>query len=651
MFINRINQGNDGDIVIATAFDGIMLVRQDGKLKYQLKAIDGLPNNNVICTFIDREKNLWLGLDNGISIVNTSSPFTRVLPDGSQDGPGYDVKVFQDKVYFATSSGLFFTDWSGEANLGAFKKVKNSDGQAWGLDVVNGQLVLSNFGGAFLVENDQANSIDNTGSWLFRSYNKNPDLIYSGHYRGISFFNDKTFEKLQSVRGLQEPSRFIEEDQNGDLWMSHPYLGVYRVENPDLPHAQQVTHLGAAEGLPSDLHNHVFKVYDQIVVAAEQGVYTYDAEHCVFEIHPVLTEYLGPDIKVRRLIEAANGDVWFITSKEVGVLKVIKKGLKNNAIEKITFPALNNMMNNGWEKIYSIDENHVFITTVNGFLHFDGSTEHKTDFDVLLRNIRVNGSRVIHMNGSSGPANDEVRFSFAPNQNTLGFELAATAYFSSEFVYFQYYLEGYDSNWTPFTKLRFKEYINLPFGDYTLHIRARRQSGELSAIKTIGIYIETPWYLTGVAMTMYILLGCIFIAVLYYRTNVRFVELEQKVDETIEKSKEEIERLETEKIQAELEHKKRELVSATMHLMKKNETMMDLANKLASLKEQAREDSIKSELRKLIWVLRQEGDEDDNWDQIMYHFNELNKGFFGKLKQKYPALTPKDLRLSRPICK
>lgn len=642
-FINNIQSGNNGDIIVATAFEGIILLDKNGAFKYQLRDNDGLPNNKVICTFIDRDKNLWLGLDNGISIVNISSPFSRVLPNGYQDGPGYAVKAFKDKIYFGTSSGLFYTDWRAGSHLGSFQKVQNSDGQVWGLDSINGELILSYISGAFLVENDQARQFNDIGSWLFRSYKKNPKLVFAGDYKGISFYDGQTFEEILSVDDLQESSRFLEEDQHGDIWMSHPYLGIYRVVNPGIPGSQQVIHLGKNAGLPSDLHNHVFKIYDQIVVAAEYGVYTFNSEKETFEVHPTLTEYFGRDTKVRRLIEASNGDVWYVTSKEVGVLKIAKKGLKVNNIQQLSFPELNNMMNRGWEKIYPLNEDHVFITTANGFLHYDGTNDNKTEFNVLLKNIHLHKDSVIHIDCNTNLSDV---FTFSYHENDLGFELAATEYFLNEDVTFQYFLEGYDTDWPPFTKQRYKEYAGLPFGDYVLHIRAKRQSGACSDEKTLHIRIQTPWYWANPALAMYALLLGLIILGLYRRANSRYEELEQKVGETIEKSKEEIERLETEKIQAELEHKKRELVSSTMHLMKKNDTIIQLANKLSSIKDRAEDDTIKSELGKLVRVLKQEEVKDDSWEQIMYHFNELHKGFFDKLKQQYPTLTPKDLRLS-----
>ncbi|MFK7973033.1 MAG: triple tyrosine motif-containing protein [Bacteroidia bacterium] len=644
-FITKIHRSNNGNIVIATAFEGALMVDQDGKFKYQLMTSDGLPNNNVICTFIDRDKNLWLGLDNGISIINISTPFSRVLPNGPQDGPGYAVKVFRDKVYFGTSSGLFYADWDPEATLNSFKKVENCDGQVWGLDVIKDQLVMSHADGAFLVENSQAQPFDNIGSWLFRSCKNAPELTYSGNYNGIAFWDSNTFDKQRSVSDLSKSSRFIEEDRKGDLWMSHPYLGIYRVVNPGIPDSQHVVHLGASAGLPSNLHNHIFNIYGQIIVAAEQGVYVFNTEKNVFEIHSTLTEYFGPSTKVRRLVEAGNGDVWYVTTQEVGVLKIAEKGLKTNRVQKISFPELSNMMIGGWEKIYPLSNEHVFINTTNGFLHYDGSIDHKTHFDVLLKNIHVNESSIIQLNDAIDLDGD-LEYTFSPNQNALGFELAATQYYNNEYVSFQYYLKGFDTDWTPFTKLRFKEYLNLPSGNYTLHIRAKQQSGRLSEVKTIGIHIQTSWYRTYPALAMYLLLLSIAAVALYRWSSNRYEELEQKVGATIEKSKEEVERLETEKIQVQLEHKKRELVSSTMHLMKKNETIIELADNLTTIMNQAQDDSIKLRLGKLIRVLRQEGVQDDSWEQIMYHFSELHKGFFDKLKQDYPALTPKDLRLS-----
>ena len=52
----------------------------NGNLLLHIDQEKGLNNNTVLSMIEDSDQNLWLGLDNGISIVNMNSPF-RVFND------------------------------------------------------------------------------------------------------------------------------------------------------------------------------------------------------------------------------------------------------------------------------------------------------------------------------------------------------------------------------------------------------------------------------------------------------------------------------------------------------------------------------------------------------------------------------------------
>ena len=100
----------DGRIAIGTTFEGLLIVHPDGRTWQHLHKENGLLTNNVLSMLADKDHHLWLGLDNGISYVLTDAPFSRFSPDGKAQGAGYDVQVFDDKIYFATSNGLFFSE-------------------------------------------------------------------------------------------------------------------------------------------------------------------------------------------------------------------------------------------------------------------------------------------------------------------------------------------------------------------------------------------------------------------------------------------------------------------------------------------------------------------------------------------------------------
>jgi ligand-binding sensor domain-containing protein len=62
----------DGSYVIGTVSNGVFYFDLQRKgIIFQNK---GLSNNTVLSLFEDADKNLWVGLDNGINCINLQSP-------------------------------------------------------------------------------------------------------------------------------------------------------------------------------------------------------------------------------------------------------------------------------------------------------------------------------------------------------------------------------------------------------------------------------------------------------------------------------------------------------------------------------------------------------------------------------------------------
>src|SRR5690606_1230798 len=72
-------QLEDGTFVVGSISNGFYHLDQDGKLIRHVNQSKGLNNNTVLSLFEDTDHNLWLGLDNGISVVNLHSPFNEYI--------------------------------------------------------------------------------------------------------------------------------------------------------------------------------------------------------------------------------------------------------------------------------------------------------------------------------------------------------------------------------------------------------------------------------------------------------------------------------------------------------------------------------------------------------------------------------------------
>ncbi|MFD2585787.1 tetratricopeptide repeat protein [Croceitalea marina] len=101
-------------------------------------------------------------------------------------------------------------------------------------------------------------------------------------------------------------------------------------------------------------------------------------------------------------------------------------------------------------------------------------------------------------------------------------------------------------------------------------------------------------------------------------------------------------KLEKEKVDAELAFKKKELTTHALHLAKKNEVLESLKQKAQELKE--REES-KNGYQQLIRTINFDLQDDNNWENFSRYFEEVHKDFNSNVKIKYPQVTSNELRL------
>ena len=97
---------NEEWIALATTNRGVYITDHQGNIVQGFSKTEQLQNNNVLSIFLDRQQNVWLGLDNGIDFIAYNSPIKHINPL-LMDGSGYTAIIHHNHLYTGTSSGLF----------------------------------------------------------------------------------------------------------------------------------------------------------------------------------------------------------------------------------------------------------------------------------------------------------------------------------------------------------------------------------------------------------------------------------------------------------------------------------------------------------------------------------------------------------------
>ena len=657
---------NSDWVGLATNNNGIYIIDHKGNIIQGFSRKEQIQNNNVLSIFLDNQGNLWLGLDNGIAFIAYNSAIKHISPL-TGDGSGYAVMRHDGSLFMGTSNGLYQVPLQPVKDLsfskGNFSLVRGTSGQTWSLSEINDQLLLGHHEGAFIIKGNEAVQVSHkAGFWNFVPLSSTlaSSQIVAGHYKGLQFFDYRggSFIPSFDLPWFSESSRFVAIDQDDNIWVSHPYHGVFRIsKNADGAYVEKT--YTDKNGLPSLLNNHAYKIKNRVLIATEKGVYQYNAQKDAFEPSPYYQKLLGNQ-SLRYLKEDAEGNIWFIHEKNLGLAD-----LSGQEPHILYLPELNNKMLSGFEFIYPIDESNVFMGGETGFYHINLAKYKKTvpELRVQVRTVRITGKKDSLLFGGYFKNVNEKQLQdskdipeLSYSWKTLHFEFASTLFGYQANLEYSYRLDGFEDNWSEWTRRTEKEYTNLPAGNYRFEVKVRNNLGNESAVSGYAFTILPPWYQSTIAKLFYLLL---LLAIIYgvYRWQHKKFQLQHKKFEEeqqkllyiheLERNKTESElvALRNQKLESDINFKNSELASSAMHLVKKGELLTKVKGELTQVMKRLENEQAISELKKMIKTLSEDDQVDKEWENFTKHFDTVHSDFVVRVKEKHPAITGNEMKL------
>ncbi|UII23858.1 ligand-binding sensor domain-containing protein [Fulvivirga ligni] len=661
----------NGNFAIGTQNNGLYLMSPQGQLILHLNKGQGLNNRTVLCLYEDLQNNLWLGHNNGISYIELGMPLTYIDEQVGVPGSGYAGFLDGNDLYLGTNNGLFHKKITTQATA-EYNFVPNTDGQVYSIEKVKNHLLLGHHQGAFEIKDSKATSISTAlGSWTFLPLKNHPDYVIGGNYKGLNLYKEVNgkLEFQNKIEGFNESSRVMEQADNGDIWMTHGYKGVYRITLSDaLDKVEKVKFYGEDSGLPSNLLINVFNINNRLVFTTTDQIYRYDEKTDRFIIDDTFKDYFDNEI-VTALAEDPYQNIYFLSPDEIGILKNEPTG--GFTVKDDIFNKLKNMLNDDLQNISILSANQALYGAKEGFILYDASGQDMANYNyrTLIREVKIttddertlfkgfnveNGDIIDHQPKSEVPEIDYAN-------NSIQFTYSAAYVDGLERTEYKYWLENSEKNWSTWTQKTEKEYTNLHEGTYTFHVKARNIYGKESEITTYKFVVLPPWYRTSLAYIIYTLLIIAVLFVSFYlfdkkhKKEKRAMSLNQEkeinrknteIKNIARESADEIERLKNENLTKEIESKNKELATSTMHLINKNGFIANIKNNLSGISKRSKNQEVKKELRKIITNIDKNISQDDDWEHFSFHFDQVHGDFTNRLKIEYPNLSPQEMKLS-----
>ena len=643
--INEVIKLSSGDYAVGTQNNGLFILNPNLSIKQHFTKNNGLSDRTVKSVYEDNFNNLWIALNIGIDYLKMSLPFSFINEEVGIEGTGYAAHKFKNTIYLGTSNGVFIQNSINEFIYPTtYQFVSGSEGQVYNFSQIDNELILNHHHGAFIIKGYELEKFHDIGSWTFIKTHK-PGLILGGDYQGIRYFSKQNnkWTKIGEIPNLNESSRILELENDSTLWMTHGYKGAYKLQlNRNMQLKNDIQHFGEESGFPSNILISSYNLNGKLVFTSEQGIYDFNSNSLKFSSNSFFDKILGKD-HVSALAYGKNNSIYYIQNQEFGELKEESYGKFKK--ETTVFKHINKFINDDLQNISIIDNQNILIGAKEGFIHYNPFKNHDVneDFSVLIRSIEI-----IQSKDSTSIINPSFTKTLEINTDqTIEIEYTSPYFDGFEDLEYSYRLTPLDDTWSKWSPISEKGYDHLPYGQYTFEVKALNLYGLESEISSFSFEVLTPWYATQTAKLGYIGIGLLAFIITpliqrrKYKTEKSIITEEKEKELKIKD--EEIDKLHTEKLKTELDLKNDQLTSITMQLLKSNEFIQDIQNKIGATIE---EGVSKQGLKKIIKTIDLELSDNDSWNQFAYHFDQVHGNYLEKLSNKNIRLSPREIKLA-----
>ena len=574
---------------------GVIITDNKLNVKKHLTTDNGLQNNTIFNVFPDKDKNIWLGTNDGISVIFPNLPYTVFSENSNLSEAVLTTKLFNNKLYVGTSTDILYKDFSETNSIEGekFEPVKNETGSGtvWKMDIVKNTLLCATSLGLHEIKDSVAVLVGHkTSIKNFINLRSNPNQILTigGHGLLLFEYSDGKWKFKNTIKNFKGDFRHIEESEKGIFWISDKTKGIMQIQiNEKMDSVIKETLFTEKDGLPGIYNNYVYRINDKIVFPTEKGIYLFNKETKKFVKDIEFEKIFGRNVSITNLYQAKNGNIWFkeelndpkIKNKKHWELGLIKKIGGEYKVIKTPFYKVRNRINS----TNQISDNELVVGTEKGFVLYDLNTKKQFEepFKALIRKVEfikndsvLFGGSFVSDSGNISMLQNPERIPKIPYEfNDLRFFFASVFYEEPEKTQYKFILQGNDTEWSDWKFKTDKEYSNLAPGKYIMTVKAKNLYDVESKVAEYSFEILPPWYKTFGAFLGYFILIILAIYGIIQLSVARLKRQRENLKRIVEERTKEIQ-IQKEEIEA----KNDTLSLQNEEIVKKNESITSSIN-------------------------------------------------------------------------
>lgn len=464
----------------------------------------GLNDECISEIFVDREKNIWLAMNNGCATISYSAPAMMYNEDYGYDGSLEIMNISGDTMYLGGSTGVFR---SVSGTPPDFQRVDGIPNEAWDIMSTHQHTIVSSSTGVYDVHGNVTSKLNdhycNSAAWI--DSNRTMVVAEKGGFSVLSVTGNGQWQTDRYFRMPGVELIRISEPQSTDKANEFTFYAMTRFKTcviatfNAVDSALHYREYGPKNGLTSEDYFPV-KIGDSVFLFNPAFAFRYVSADDVND--SAVCFYRAPDIYQRiyqENIQGIRGPVnprLFIENHvgpytkffgRIGGTLLLKPVLLGKLFQGINIQSAclqdtSTLWILGQQVLVKYNLNYRFDSLV--------------PFDALITRVRFHGDT----EGLFLPAYD---LTVAYENNSVIFNFAAPYFKYNMSSVFRYQLLGYDTAWSKPSRDAEKEYTNLPEGTYTFVVQAKNPFNRDSREARFTFTVLPPWYRTMWAYFIY----------------------------------------------------------------------------------------------------------------------------------------------------
>lgn len=539
--VSSVVMTKTGNVVVGIVSEGIKVFDNDANLIQELSSERGLLDASLIDLEEDLDGRVWAVQERGLTIAQVGEATVHYGPTEGLEGIVYAVAEFEERLYAATSLGLFKMDLSVLNQGHSFAQIDGVGG-CKSLVQVGDRLLVGSFAGLYEISGNQLyEMIPEMDSSFVKLLSGGVESarVLIGNSQGLGLFiqNGDTWER-HGKWNYEYPVYGITLDSKGDVWIDSGKGVTRRLKIAD--GGAEIDTFTTADGLTGNWTTALEFGGRMAFTTKSPRLLGFNERKGRFEIQDDL-EYFPPPgpFVFRQSVSDGDSQLWTMHSLVTGNLSPKPEGNFGDGILYV----------GGGRK-----------ARVNGYLKLsDGSYAFAMKEGIVRYDDRFSGleNRVLKTWISSVYSVDEDQYysefsedggapalEFGKGSASIRVLAAVNKLQMSDDYRFEFTLSGPNSNSSGLTKDRVWEFRDLPDGEYLLGVQAISPQGVVAESSVLHFSVLPLFYQTKLAYALYVLfaLGLIFligrIRVLSLRkTNERLAGLvEERTHELADKN-------------------------------------------------------------------------------------------------------------------